>query len=105
MVPTPRRAAFLLGALGNLAQVLNHDGGAWCYRLDNALGEEVIVVSALPKLSPAQLLEMALGHHRYGHPLRAQQHCLETPPLAHLGAARLSHLQRGPLVLRQPHSH
>ena len=55
----PRRTAVLLGALSYLAQVLNDNDRARLRRLDNMFGEHMIVVSALPKLFPTQLLEMS----------------------------------------------
>ena len=50
-----------LGGVPNVLEIFKHDGGAFGRVLHNALGEDVIVVSASPKLFPAQLFEMSLG--------------------------------------------
>lgn len=49
----------LRGALPNIRQVLKHNSTARGGMLDDALGEDMVLVSALPKLFLAQLLEVA----------------------------------------------
>ena len=53
--------ALLLSALSDCLQVLKRNSSAWLHRLDDELGEDVIVVSALPKLFPTQLLKVSPG--------------------------------------------
>lgn len=48
-------------SITNVLQIFQHDGSALGGVLDNPLGEDVIVISASPKLFATQLLEMSLG--------------------------------------------
>ena len=49
------------GRLAYVLEVFKHDGSAFRCVLDNAFGEDMVMVSASPKLFAAQLLEMSLG--------------------------------------------
>jgi len=49
-----------LGGVPDILEVFKHDGCTWGRMLHNALREDVIVVSASPKLFPTQLLQMSL---------------------------------------------
>src|SRR6266487_3832326 len=50
-----------VGSLANVLEVFKHDGSAFRGVLDNAFGEDMVMVSVSPKLFAAQLLEMSLG--------------------------------------------
>ncbi len=50
-----------LGGVPDVLEVFQHDGCTWERVLDEALGEDVIVVSASPKLFARELLEVSLG--------------------------------------------
>src|SRR5579884_3017541 len=55
------RSLTLCDSLADVRQVLKHQGTPWWCGLDHPFGKDVIVVSALPKLFLAQLLEMSPG--------------------------------------------
>jgi len=61
VMPPPRRASPLLRAVSDRAQMLQRHGGARCHWPHHEHGEDVAAISALPKLFPAQLLEVPLG--------------------------------------------